>query len=130
MIRCTNVSKVINLITIHSVLISSTALTHRFHPICGKQVTLADHVTASRAPNSFSHGLVFSAEPLQSDEVFEVRVQKVHPHFAGSLRIGLTNLNVNGTHVSMKIRLGPSSSRLPDTRPQVAKATVPIDLQD
>lgn len=62
-------------------------------------MTLSDHVTASRAANSFSHGLVFSAEPLQSEEVFEVRIQKVHPHFAGSIRIGLTNLNVNGTHV-------------------------------
>ena len=75
-----------------------SVLTHRFHPICGKQVTLSDQVTASRAANTFSHGLVFSADPLQNEEVFEVRVQKVHPHFTGSLRIGLTNLNV--PHVS------------------------------
>ena len=62
-------------------------------------MSLSDNVTATRAANTFSHGLVFSADPLRGEEVFEVRVQKVHPHFAGSIRIGLTNLNVNGTQV-------------------------------
>jgi len=95
------------------------ASTHRFHPVCGKQVAISDHVTASRVPNSFSHGLVFSAEPLQNEEVFEVRVQKIHPHFAGSIRIGLTNLNVNGTHF-LASNVANSVEGLATMKPSVA----------
>ena len=43
-----------------------------FHSCCGRNIRLANNkMTASRSAG-FNHGLVFSAKPLEEDEIFEV----------------------------------------------------------
>lgn len=51
-----------------------------FHPKCGKRVTLLNNnTTAVRCDSEFNHGIVLSNEPLVSDCLFEVRIdRKVH----------------------------------------------------
>ena len=48
-----------------------------FHRKCGDRVSLVNgQCTALRHVSEFSYGLVFSAEPLRDDEVFQVRIDK------------------------------------------------------
>lgn len=48
-----------------------------FHRRCGERVSLANgHCTAVRNVSEYNFGLVFSAEPLRDDEVFQVRIDK------------------------------------------------------
>lgn len=43
-----------------------------FHSACGRNIRLVNNkMTASRS-TGFNHGLVFSAKPLEEDEIFEV----------------------------------------------------------
>ena len=43
-----------------------------FHSCCGRNIRLVNNkMTASRS-TGFNHGLVFSAKPLEEDEIFEV----------------------------------------------------------
>lgn len=51
-----------------------------FHERCGRRITLSNgNRTATRSIRDFSHALVFSAEPLVDDILFEVVIeQKVH----------------------------------------------------
>ena len=43
-----------------------------FHSCCGRSIRLLNNkMTASRSAG-FNHGLVFSAKPLEEDEIFEV----------------------------------------------------------
>ena len=47
-------------------------MSHRFSLCCGKNIAIKNNgCTACRVRN-FNHGLVFSADPLKSDEIFEV----------------------------------------------------------
>lgn len=48
-----------------------------FHRRCGHRVTLSNNnCTATRNFSEYNYGLVFSAEPLQDDELFEVTIDK------------------------------------------------------
>jgi len=48
-----------------------------FHRRCGYRITLSNNSsTATRNFSEYDFGLVFSAEPLQDDELFEVTIDK------------------------------------------------------
>lgn len=48
-----------------------------FHSVCGDRITLYNNSkTAKRNLSEFNHGLVFSSEPLKSNHLFEVRIEK------------------------------------------------------
>lgn len=40
---------------------------------CGKNIVLENCNTVAYRNKNYAHGLVFSAQPLESDEYFEVR---------------------------------------------------------
>ncbi|XP_021710661.1 neuralized-like protein 4 [Aedes aegypti] len=81
-----------------------------FHRRCGKRITLANNNrTAMRNISEFNHGLVLSAEPLQDDVLFEVRIdEKIHA-WSGSIEIGVTTVNPEATELppcATKLRSG------------------------
>lgn len=45
---------------------------HRFHSVCGKNVTLEEDGTKAVRAAGYAHGLVFSTKELKAEEVFEV----------------------------------------------------------
>lgn len=48
-----------------------------FHRRCGSRVLLTNsNTTARRSANDFNHGLVLSAEPINDDQLFEVRIDE------------------------------------------------------
>ncbi|XP_011877587.1 PREDICTED: neuralized-like protein 4 isoform X2 [Vollenhovia emeryi] len=62
-----------------------------FHRRCGHRVTLGNSgCTATRNFSEYNNGLVFSAEPLQEDELFEVTIDKKIISWSGSIEIGVT----------------------------------------
>ncbi|KAM9462513.1 neuralized-like protein 4 isoform 2-T2 [Clarias gariepinus] len=67
-----------------------------FHPNCGqKAAIISDGRTALRphATDDFNHGVVLSNRPLHSNEVFQVRIDKMVDKWAGSIEIGVTTHN-------------------------------------
>ncbi|KAJ3585717.1 hypothetical protein NHX12_014436 [Muraenolepis orangiensis] len=67
-----------------------------FHPNCGqKAAIISDGRTALRphATDDFNHGVVLSNRPLRSNEVFQVRIDKMVDKWAGSIEIGVTTHN-------------------------------------
>uniref|UniRef100_A0A8C4Z814 Neuralized E3 ubiquitin protein ligase 4 n=1 Tax=Gadus morhua TaxID=8049 RepID=A0A8C4Z814_GADMO len=67
-----------------------------FHANCGqKAAIISDGRTALRphATDDFNHGVVLSARPLRSNEVFQVRIDKMVDKWAGSIEIGVTTHN-------------------------------------
>lgn len=57
-----------------------------FHRRCGSRIQLSNfNRTARRNVSDFNHGLVFSAEPLSDDTLFEVRIDE-------TVRMSLLNL--------------------------------------
>ncbi|XP_050092092.1 neuralized-like protein 4 [Anopheles aquasalis] len=65
-----------------------------FHRRCGKRITLTNgNRTAMRNVSEFNHGLVFSAEPLLQDGLFEVRIDEKIQAWSGSIEIGVTTVN-------------------------------------
>ncbi|XP_024857961.1 neuralized-like protein 4 isoform X3 [Kryptolebias marmoratus] len=67
-----------------------------FHPNCGqKAAIICDGRTALRphATDDFNHGVVLSNRPLRSNEVFQVRIDKMVDKWAGSIEIGVTTHN-------------------------------------
>ncbi|XP_032437922.1 neuralized-like protein 4 isoform X1 [Xiphophorus hellerii] len=67
-----------------------------FHPNCGqKAAIICDGRTALRphATDDFNHGVVLSSRPLRSNEVFQVRIDKMVDKWAGSIEIGVTTHN-------------------------------------
>ncbi|KZC09170.1 Neuralized-like protein 4 [Dufourea novaeangliae] len=62
-----------------------------FHQRCGHRVILTNNnCTAVRDFSEYNYGLVFSAEPLKDDELFEVRIDKKMISWTGSIEIGVT----------------------------------------
>uniref|UniRef100_W8BLA2 Neuralized-like protein 4 n=1 Tax=Ceratitis capitata TaxID=7213 RepID=W8BLA2_CERCA len=62
-----------------------------FHQRCGRRITLSNgNRTAARSIRDFSHALVFSAEPLTDDVLFEVVIEKKNHAWGGSIEIGVT----------------------------------------
>lgn len=45
------------------------------------------------ATDDFNHGVVLSNRPLRSNEVFQVRIDKMVDKWAGSIEIGVTTHN-------------------------------------
>lgn len=67
-----------------------------FHPNCGQKAAIVgDGRTALRphATDDFNHGVVLSNRPLHSNEVFQVRIDKMVDKWAGSIEIGVTTHN-------------------------------------
>uniref|UniRef100_A0A9J7XPJ9 Neuralized-like protein 4 n=1 Tax=Cyprinus carpio carpio TaxID=630221 RepID=A0A9J7XPJ9_CYPCA len=67
-----------------------------FHSNCGqKAAIISDGRTALRphATDDFNHGVVLSNRPLHSNEVFQVRIDKMVDKWAGSIEIGVTTHN-------------------------------------
>ncbi|XP_055854149.1 neuralized-like protein 4 [Episyrphus balteatus] len=65
-----------------------------FHQRCGRRITLTNNNrTAMRSIRDFSHALVFSAEPLQDDVLFEVVIEEKNHSWGGSIEIGVTSEN-------------------------------------
>nr|XP_014096371.1 neuralized-like protein 4 [Bactrocera oleae] len=63
-----------------------------FHHRCGRRITLSNgNRTAARSVRDFSHALVFSAEPLTDDVLFEVVIEKKNHSWGGSIEIGVTS---------------------------------------
>lgn len=55
-----------------------------FHRRCGSRVQLSNfNRTARRSVSDFNHGLVLSAEPIQDDCLFEVRIDEKVCHLFG-----------------------------------------------
>ncbi|CAB0011106.1 unnamed protein product [Nesidiocoris tenuis] len=62
-----------------------------FHGRTGEHVKLSNgNRTATRVASEFNFGLVFSAEPLEDDQIFEIRIRKKIESWIGSLEIGIT----------------------------------------
>ncbi|XP_011290997.1 neuralized-like protein 4 [Musca domestica] len=63
-----------------------------FHQRCGHRITLSNgNRTASRSVRDFSQALVFSAEPLIDDVLFEVVIERKNHSWGGSIEIGVTS---------------------------------------
>uniref|UniRef100_A0A182NZX9 NHR domain-containing protein n=1 Tax=Anopheles epiroticus TaxID=199890 RepID=A0A182NZX9_9DIPT len=79
-----------------------------FHRRCGKRITLTNgNRTAMRNVSEFNHGLVLSAEPLQDDAIFEVRIDEKIQAWSGSIEVGITTVNPESTELppcAMKLR--------------------------
>ena len=54
------------------VIDSVTEVTHRFSQCCGKNVTFKNNGSTACRVRSYDHGLLFSADPLRAEELFEV----------------------------------------------------------
>ncbi|KAI0236390.1 Neuralized-like protein 4 [Lamellibrachia satsuma] len=77
-------------------------ISHRFSQCCGKNITLRNNGCIANRVRHFNGGLVFSADPLRSDELFEVRVESLSRQWSGSLQIGLTTMAISdSTPVSL-----------------------------
>ncbi|KYN07792.1 Neuralized-like protein 4 [Cyphomyrmex costatus] len=62
-----------------------------FHRRCGYRVTVSNNSsTATRNFSEYDFGLVFSAEPLRNDELFEITIDKKIISWCGSIEIGVT----------------------------------------
>ncbi|XP_065359109.1 neuralized-like protein 4 [Calliphora vicina] len=67
-------------------------LLQTFHQRCGRRITLSNgNRTATRSARDFSHALVFSAESLLDDVLFEVVIEKKNHCWGGSIEIGVTS---------------------------------------
>jgi len=73
----------------------STEVSQRFSQCCGKNIALTNNNSTATRTRAFSHGIVFSTDPLKSDELFEVKIEQVSKHWTGSLQIGLTSLVIS-----------------------------------
>uniref|UniRef100_A0A4W5JQU5 Neuralized-like protein 4 n=1 Tax=Hucho hucho TaxID=62062 RepID=A0A4W5JQU5_9TELE len=84
-----------------------------FHSNCGqKAAIISEGRTALRphATDDFNHGVVLSGRPLRSNEVFQVRIDKMVDKWAGSIEIGVTTHN-------------PANLQLPSTMTNLRSGT-------
>ncbi|CAK9826969.1 Neuralized-like protein 4 [Anthophora retusa] len=71
--------------------ISAQQMVDMFHQRCGHRVTLTNNNrTAIRDVSEYNYGLVLSAEPLNNEELFEVRIDRKMISWSGSIEIGVT----------------------------------------
>jgi len=79
------------------------------------------------ATDDFNHGVVLSSRPLRSNEVFQVRIDKMVDKWAGSIEIGVTTHNP--AHLQLpstmtNLRSGNiQSAFVPDERWMMIKVT-------
>ncbi|MGH0183321.1 UNVERIFIED_CONTAM: hypothetical protein FKN15_011752 [Acipenser sinensis] len=67
-----------------------------FHLNCGQKAAIINEGRTALRPHAtddFNHGVVLSARPLRSNEVFQVRIDKMVDKWAGSIEIGVTTHN-------------------------------------
>ncbi|XP_057712194.1 neuralized-like protein 4 isoform X1 [Corythoichthys intestinalis] len=67
-----------------------------FHANCGQKAAIIGHGRTALRPHAtddFNHGVVLSSRPLRSNEVFQVRIDKMVDKWAGSIEIGVTTHN-------------------------------------
>ncbi|XP_041094143.1 neuralized-like protein 4 isoform X2 [Polyodon spathula] len=67
-----------------------------FHLNCGQKAGIINEGRTALRPHAtddFNHGVVLSARPLRSNEVFQVRIDKMVDKWAGSIEIGVTTHN-------------------------------------
>ncbi|XP_075745116.1 neuralized E3 ubiquitin protein ligase 4 isoform X3 [Rhipicephalus microplus] len=81
---------------------------HQFNTCCGKNVVLRNNNKVACRSAGFNHALVFSAAPLELEELFEVQVEQVSTVWAGALVLGLTTLAPEPG-----VPLPPTALRLP-----------------
>ncbi|ELT95486.1 hypothetical protein CAPTEDRAFT_101277 [Capitella teleta] len=93
----------------------SPAETHHFSCCAGKNIVIENNGSTASRMQHFSHALVFSADPLRVDELFEVRIEKLSSKWSGSLQVGLTSMAVCDTT--------PASVLPPMARDLKSKAT-------
>uniref|UniRef100_A0A671PI66 Neuralized-like protein 4 n=1 Tax=Sinocyclocheilus anshuiensis TaxID=1608454 RepID=A0A671PI66_9TELE len=65
---------------------------HHLHSKHGKNVVLLGDGCQALRVDGYAHGIVFSAKELKTNEVFEVKINKVDDRWSGSLHVGLTTL--------------------------------------
>ncbi|OCT59664.1 hypothetical protein XELAEV_18001087mg [Xenopus laevis] len=73
------------------------SVSHRFHTVCGKNISVLCDGTRVERNGGYSHGIVFSSRELLTNETFEIRVEKLDPHWSGSCHIGVTSLTPHDT---------------------------------
>ncbi|CAH0558081.1 unnamed protein product [Brassicogethes aeneus] len=64
-----------------------------FHPNCGTHAQVIGNGRTAHRPNAaddFNNGVVLTARPLKTGELFEVRLDRVVTKWAGSIEIGVT----------------------------------------
>lgn len=67
-----------------------------FHPNCGTHAQVINNGRTAHRPNAaddFNNGVVLTARPLKTGELFEVRLDRVVTKWAGSIEIGVTTHN-------------------------------------
>ncbi|CAH2272324.1 neuralized 4 [Pelobates cultripes] len=68
------------------------SVSHRFHSVCGKNISVLCDGTRAERCAGYSDGIVFSSSELLANEVFEVRIECLDPHWSGSCHVGVTSL--------------------------------------
>ncbi|XP_077301800.1 neuralized E3 ubiquitin protein ligase 4 [Arctopsyche grandis] len=80
---------------------------HIFSEYCGSNIEINSDYTVARVISlTTMSNLVFSASLLHPDGLFEVEVMSCDNNFAGSMRIGVTDVNILNAYVNSKL---PSS---------------------
>ncbi|XP_064459470.1 neuralized-like protein 4 isoform X2 [Ornithodoros turicata] len=82
----------------------------QFSARCGKHIVLRNGNMAACRTAGFNNALVFSAAPLELEELFEVQVEQVHSVWAGTLVLGLTSFSPESA-----VALPPSSLQIPSS---------------
>ncbi|XP_073420158.1 neuralized-like protein 4 isoform X2 [Dendrobates tinctorius] len=68
------------------------SVSHRFHSICGKNVSVLGDGTRAERSVGYADGILFSSSELLVNEVFEVKVERLDLHWSGSCHIGVTSI--------------------------------------
>ncbi|XP_068632829.1 neuralized-like protein 4 [Battus philenor] len=83
-----------------------------FSEYCGENICLTqDYTMARRKTQDPTGALVFSSAHLALDEIFEVKIMERKFGYAGSFRMGVTDINILNAHVNRS--LPPSIAYLP-----------------
>lgn len=77
-----------------------------FNLYCGKNILLSEDNTVATRTTSYNYGIVFSNFPLEPDKLYEMKITKWSPSFAGSLSVGVTTVQPK------KVTLPPTISCL------------------
>ncbi|KAM4727460.1 LOW QUALITY PROTEIN: neuralized-like protein 4 [Rhinophrynus dorsalis] len=67
------------------------SVSHRFHSVCGKNISILCDGTRAERTAGYCDGIVFSSSELLTNDL-EVRVEKLDPRWSGSCHIGVTSL--------------------------------------
>ncbi|XP_022100637.1 neuralized-like protein 4 isoform X3 [Acanthaster planci] len=100
----------------HNSVITVPGLMHKFHTVCGSSIQLTEDFASACRIRTFDNAIVFSDKALRTDELFEVKVDKVASQWSGTLLIGLTTLNPDDiTDGQVALPITAASLRSKDT---------------